>query len=116
MMCNMLILHSIKRYLIYIIIVFHIKKIDKPYYNKIPWLTLALKESIKTKNNKLYVASTKDSNKEEKSTQYKIYRNKFHHVLRSTERNYYHDLLVEHKSISQKVLENNEICYKQAQV
>ena len=76
---------------------FPYKKFDRPYYNKKPWLTLALKESIKTKN-KLYVTSTKGSNKEEKSTQYKIYRNKLHHVLRSAERKYYHDLLVEHKS------------------
>ena len=48
---------------------FPFRKYDKPYYNKKPWLTLALKESIKTKN-KLYVSSTKGRNKEEKSTQY----------------------------------------------
>ena len=76
---------------------FPFKKIDKPYYNKKPWLTLALKESIKTKN-KLYVTSTKGSNKKEKSAQYKLYRNRLHHLLRSAERKYYHDLLVEHKS------------------
>ena len=62
-----------------------------------PWLTLALKESIKTKN-KLYVTSTKGRNKEEKSTQYKLYRNKFHHLLRSAERKYYHHLLIEYKN------------------
>ena len=76
---------------------FPYKKFDKPYYNKKPWLTLTLKESIKTKN-KLYVTSTKGSNKKEKSAQYKLYRNRLHHLLRSAERKYYHDLLVEHKS------------------
>ena len=76
---------------------FPYKKFDKPYYNKKPWLTLALKESIKTKN-KLYVTSTKGRNKKEKSAQYKLYRNRLHHLLRSAERKYYHDLLVEHKS------------------
>ena len=76
---------------------FPFRKYDKPYYNKKPWLTLALKESIKTKN-KLYVTSTKGRNKEEKSTQYKLYRNKRHHLLRSAERKYYHDLLIEHKN------------------
>ena len=64
---------------------FSIQKIDKPYYNKKPWLTLGLKESIKIKN-KLYVTSTKGSDKEEKSAQYKVYRNKLHHLLRSVER------------------------------
>ena len=63
-----------------------------------PW-----KNPSKQKN-KLYVTSTKGSNKEEKSTQYKIYRNKIHHVLRSAERKYYHDLLVEHKSNLKKIL------------
>ena len=76
---------------------FPYKKFDKPYYNKKPWLTLALKESIKTKN-KLYVTSTKGSNKKEKSAQYKLYRNRLYHLLRSAERRYYHDVLVEHKS------------------
>ena len=76
---------------------FPYKKCDRHYYNKKPWLTLALKESIKTKD-KLYVTSTKGSDKDEKSTQYKIYRNKLHSVLRSAKRKYYHDLLVEHKS------------------
>ena len=45
---------------------FPYNKIDKPYYNKKPWLTLGLKESIKIEN-KLYVTSTKGSDKEEKS-------------------------------------------------
>ena len=76
---------------------FPYQKHDKPYYNKKPWLTLALKESIKTKN-KLYVNSTKGNNKEDKSTQYKLYRNKLRHLLRSSERKYYHDLLIEHRN------------------
>ena len=76
--------------------VFHTKKLTS-HITKKTWLTLALKESIKTKN-KLYVTSTKGSNKKEKSAQYKLYRNRLHHLLRSAERKYYHDLLVEHKS------------------
>ena len=74
------------------------QKHDKPYYNKKkPWLALALKESIKTKN-RLYVNSTKGNNEEDKSTQYKLCRNKLHHLFRSAERKYYHDLLIEHRN------------------
>ena len=79
------------------IIVFHIKKLTGHTTIRNPGWRLPWKNPSKQKN-KLYVTSTKGSNKEEKSTQYKIYRNKIHHVLRSAERKYYHDLLVEHKS------------------
>ena len=81
---------------------------------KKPWLTLALKESIKTKN-KSYVNSTKGNNKEDKSTQYKLYRNKLHYLLRSAERKYYHDLLIEHRNNLKKVLESHQICNKQTE-
>ena len=70
------------------------------------WQTLLLRnlgwhlpyKNLSKQKNKLYVTSTKGRNKEEKSTQYKLYRNKFHHLLRSAERKYYHDLLIEHKN------------------
>ena len=89
--------HSIKCYLMYMSNVFHTKNLTSHITIKKTLLTLALKESIKTKN-KLYVTSAKGSNKKEKSAQYRLYRNRLHHLLRSVERKYYHDLLVEHKS------------------
>ena len=96
-MLNVHTAHSIKFYLMFTINVFRIKNMISHIIIKKPWLTLALKESIKTKN-KLYVNSTKGNNKEDKSTQYKLYRNKLHHLLRSSERKYYHDLLIEHRN------------------
>ena len=67
------------------------------YTNNNPWLSPAMKESIKVKN-KLYINRNKGDNKEEKLAFYKLYRNKLNHILRITERKYYQDLLSEHKS------------------
>ena len=67
------------------------------YTNNNPWLTPALKESIKVKN-KLYINRNKGDNKEARLQWYKQYRNKLNHILRMTERKYYQDLLSEHKS------------------
>ena len=76
---------------------FPFKKIAKRYYHNKPWLTTGLKESIKVKN-KLYVKKFKGGNTEEKCEQYRIYRNKLNHIMRSAERKHYLDLLNEHKS------------------
>ena len=75
---------------------FPYRKPNKPYYNNKPWLTNALKESIKTKN-KLFVARNKGDNPEERTACYKAYRNRLHHLLRTAERQYYQDLIMQHK-------------------
>ena len=75
---------------------FPYRKQNKPYYNNKPWLTNALKESIKTKN-KLFVARNKGNNSEERTACYKAYRNRLHHLLRTAERQYYQDLIMQHK-------------------
>ena len=76
---------------------FPIKKHSKKYCNKKPWLTSALKESIKIKN-KLYISRNRGNETERRISHYKTYRNKLHHLLRAAERQYYQDLLTEHKS------------------
>ena len=75
---------------------FPYRKLNKPYYNNKPWLTNALKESIKTKN-KFFVARNKSNNSEERTACYKTHRNRLHHLLRTAERQYYQDLIMQHK-------------------
>ena len=87
----------IKLYLRNTISVFHIEKINKPYYNNKPWLTNAMKESIKMKN-KLYIIRNKSNAPDGSNERYRMYRNKLNHILRSAERKYYQDLLIEHKT------------------
>ena len=64
--------------------------------NNNPWLTSALKESIKVKN-KLYINRNKGDNKEARLRWYKQYRNILNHIWRMTERKYYQHLSSEHK-------------------
>ena len=71
-------------------------KICKRYHKNKPWLSTALKESIKIKN-KLYVKSKRSDNSE-KVTFYKKYRNKQKQLIRSAERKHCHDILLEHQS------------------
>ena len=80
---------------------FPIRKINKKYFNNKPWLTIALKESIKTKN-KLYIDRYKGVNCNERCKMYKAYRNKLNHLLRSAERKHYQDLLNEQRSNGKK--------------
>ena len=75
---------------------FPYRKISKKYYKNKPWLSTALKESIKIKN-KLYVKSRRSSGSENVSF-YKKYRNKLNQLIRSAERKHFHDVLLEHKS------------------
>ena len=75
---------------------FPYRKISKRYYKNKPWLSTALKESIKIKN-KLYVKSKRSGNSE-KVSYYKKYRNKLNQLIRSAERKHFHDVLLEHKS------------------
>ena len=76
---------------------FPYRKLSKPYYNNKHWPTNALKESIKTKN-KLFVNRNKSSITEERNACYKAYRNRLHHLLRIAERQYYQDLILQHKA------------------
>ena len=75
---------------------FPYRKIFKKYSKNKPWLSTALKESIKIKN-KLYVKSKSSSGSENVSF-YKKYRNKLNQLIRSAERKHFHDVLLEHKS------------------
>ena len=76
---------------------FPIRKNSKKYCIKKPWLTSALKESIKIKN-KLYVSRNRGDDPEQRIAHYKAYRNKLHHLLKAAERQHYQDLLMVHKS------------------
>ena len=67
------------------------------YYNNKPWLTNAMKDSIKMKN-KLYIIRNKANAPDGRNGRYRMYRNKLNHILRSAERKYYQDLLIEHKT------------------
>ena len=75
---------------------FPYRRISKRYYKNKPWLSTALKESIKIKN-KLYVKSKRSGNSE-KVSYYKKYINKLNQLIRSAERKHFHDVLLEHKS------------------
>ena len=83
-------------------------KIYKKYYKNKPWLSTALKESIKIKN-KLYVKS-KGSNDDENVSFYKKYRNKFNQLIRTVVRKQFHRkwqdyvyIQCEYKSTKQKI-------------
>ena len=76
---------------------FPYKKSNKPYFDRKPWLTSALKDSIKIKN-RLYANRNKGVNIEEQWSNYKIYRNKLYHLIRVTERQYYQNQFTKHKS------------------
>jgi hypothetical protein len=70
---------------------FPLTPLKRHYSSKKPWLSVGLKQSIKIKNH-LYKCFLKDPtpNKEE---QYKIYRNKLHHLLRRAERDHYENII-----------------------
>ena len=69
--------------------------IRKKYFNRKPWLSDALRSSIRYKN-KLYHKYKKiPSVKNE--TVYKSYRNKSNHVLKCAEKKYFRDLIISHK-------------------
>jgi hypothetical protein len=66
------------------------------YNNRKPWLTSALKQSIKYKN-KLYLRSRRTST-ESNVKHYKEYRNILNRLIRKTERNHYDLLLQKNKN------------------
>ena len=75
---------------------FPLKKFKINHYNRKPWLSKALKTSIKFKN-KLYLKSVKIATSENKN-HYKQYRNKLNSLLRKVEREHYAQLLQQNKT------------------
>ena len=74
---------------------FPIKKVTTKYKNRKMWLTSALKNSIKEKN-ELSVKSIKNPT-ESKETFYRLYKNKLNRLLKQAEKNHYHELFEKHK-------------------
>ena len=75
---------------------FPMKVCKSKYKNKKTWLTVAIKNSIKTKN-KLYFLSKKYPN-HENIEKYKYYRNKLNSLIRSCERKHYESLFHDHQT------------------
>ena len=76
---------------------FPYKKGTSAYVNKKPWITTAIRESIKMKN-KLYINRNKGHNPDLQWRNYKMYRNKSNLLIRKVERKYYQDIQLENKS------------------
>ena len=72
------------------------RKIKIRYYNKKPWLSEELKESIKWKN-KLYTKSKKYPSAFNETT-YKTYRNNLNKKLIKAEKDYYNELIILNKN------------------
>lgn len=70
---------------------FPIRKTEITYKNKIPWLTVGLKQSISNKN-KLYKIAKKYPSKKNVEL-YKQYKNKLNGVMRKSEREHYDNLI-----------------------
>ena len=70
-------------------------KIKKGYSNRKPWLSEALRNSIKFKNKLYYVYQKTPSVKNEIT--YKNYKNTLNKLLKRAEKQHYHDLLIKHK-------------------
>ena len=66
---------------------FPLKKTKIGYINKLPWLSIGLKNSIKRKH-KLHTIQLKNPTIENK-VRYKSFKNKLTNILRSEERNFY---------------------------
>ena len=75
---------------------FPLKVVKRKYSCKKPWLSEALKVSIKRKNT-LYKRYLKNPSSD-KENEYKSYRNKLNHVLRIAEREHYFNLITFNKS------------------
>ena len=70
-------------------------KIKKKYSNRKPWISDALRNSIRNKN-KLYHKYKKIPTIRNE-TSYKLFRNKLNHVLKIAEKKYYRELIISHK-------------------
>jgi exonuclease III len=75
---------------------FPFKSYKSEYHNNKPWLSIGIKNSIKTKN-KLYYLSKKYPTELNK-TKYKEYRNKIHSLIKKTEKKFYEDKLKQNQS------------------
>ena len=75
---------------------FPLKPCKRKYLTNKPWLTHALKESIKMKNKMYCTRNIGDFEQNDKC--YKKYRNRLNHLLRIAERRYYKELIEKHKS------------------
>ena len=75
---------------------FPLTQVKVGYHNRKPWLTIALKNSIKNKN-KLYFMYRKSPSCENE-IKYKKYRNKLNSLIRIAERKHYHQLLENNKN------------------
>ena len=71
---------------------FPVVKVKRKYRNRLPWLTIGLKESIKKKNN-LYKISVKHPTAHN-ITVYKNYRNMLHSLLKLEEKKYYQSMII----------------------
>jgi len=80
------------------------KRMKRSYHDRKSWLTPELKELIKTKN-RLYVASKRKRAGDNIKEQYRTLRNKLNHRLRSSEKHYYKDQILKHKSNMRKTWE-----------
>ena len=76
---------------------FPLTRMKKRYYNNKPWLTPALKQSIKVKNKK-YVNRNKGPDPVQREIEYKRFKNRLNHLLRVAERKFLSDLIMKHKS------------------
>ena len=81
---------------------FPYRQLNKPYYTNKPWFINSLKESIKTKD-KLFVVGNKVKNSEKRTACYKAYRNRLYHLVRTAERQYYQDLIMQNKDSIQYI-------------
>ena len=68
---------------------FPYKKVVKCYKNNLPWLSQGLKNSISIKHKKYNISRKHPTPANIKN--YKKYKNKLGHLLRTSERNYFHD-------------------------
>ena len=100
-------------------IAFPLKKIRLKYRNRKPWLTDALKTSIKRKN-VLYIALRKHYSPE-KETYYKRYKNQLSKIVREAERKHYLNLLTKEKdnfkkswNVLKEIINKNKQHNKQA--
>ena len=88
-------------------------KIKKGYSNRKPWLTEALRNSIKIKNKLYYVYKKTQSVKNELA--YKNYKTTLSKLMTRAEKQHYHDLLIKHKynirkswSVIKKIIQKNK--------
>ena len=79
-------------------------KIKKKYSNRKPWLSDALRNSIRNKN-KLYHKYKKIPTIRNE-TSYKLFRNELNHVLKIAEKKYYIELIISHKDNTWFIIKN----------